>query len=142
LNFDVNEEGFSMVEVIASLVIISLISITLLGILYHSFLVSDHADDKIVLMNLAKLVLKNYQNKPFDAVAGEKGAWKTLNPKDFIVNGHLLSFDPSRYEAKVLITDPSDVQLNGYLLNIEVTVQKKGKENQKVQLTGYIKKGG
>lgn len=61
-----NDRGFTLVEIVASIVILSIVLISLAQILVQTNKMAVHNNDKLVAINLAEAELERLKLNPFD----------------------------------------------------------------------------
>lgn len=130
------EEGFSLIEVTVSLLIITILGFSFMGILYQATADSAFSSQRLSAIHFAKLALDYYKAYPnqLDGIEGEAEVSSAT-----FVQGTAIPFDPSAYTVRVGVIDPSDdPTLPGGIVRVVVTVL--WGEHQ-VSLAGLVEKG-
>ncbi|WP_226036522.1 type IV pilus modification PilV family protein [Aquibacillus saliphilus] len=64
LKFHLNNNGFTLVELLAAITILSIVIISFLGFFSQSTLFSSKTDDKLTALNVAERILSEVKNDP------------------------------------------------------------------------------
>ncbi|WP_028987468.1 type IV pilus modification PilV family protein [Thermicanus aegyptius] len=126
-----HERGFSLVEVTASLLIITIIGFSFMGILYQAMSNSSFSSERLSAVHFAKLVLDYYKANP--AELDHIPAGNEVPPTTF-TQSKPLPYNPSSYRVLVI---PQEKTAEG-LTPVEVTVLW---TDHQVSMTGYVEKG-
>jgi prepilin-type N-terminal cleavage/methylation domain-containing protein len=132
-----NNKGFTLMEVLASIVLISLIFIIVGAYFTNSFKTSASISTKYSAVQLAENLLDQYQSMKFTDLEAKAGKTESINIES-ILNADA---DFSDYSAKITVSRHSSPALSSRLLLLKVMVypSKEGSGKQTV-LEGYIRK--
>lgn len=136
-----NQSGFSLIEVVASVVILSIILISFFQLIIQSNTVVQHNSDRFVLINLADAELERLQVlqfttiEQFDQYISSRTS-QTIADKEFSVQ--------IKKEAAKRITSQSDINVANEatlnLYNVTVTVSETiGNKTSSSVAEGYVK---
>lgn len=125
------EEGFSLVEVTVSLLIITILGFSFMGILYQATADSAFSSERLSAVHFAKLVLDYYKANPTEL--DHIPAGNEVPPTTF-THGNPLPYDPSHYRVLVLPLGRTTEGLTPVEVKVLWTVHQ-------VSMTGYVKKG-
>ncbi|MGO4888584.1 prepilin-type N-terminal cleavage/methylation domain-containing protein [Anaerobacillus sp. MEB173] len=90
MRINTDEQGFSIIELLLALTILSVVSLTFFGFFGQAFLAGKKAEDKLVAVNLARQYAKNIDRLGLD--------WETKSDsKNPTVNPGLTSFTYTHY---------------------------------------------
>lgn len=130
------EEGFSLVEVTVSLLIITILGFSFMGILYQATADSAFSSERLSAIHFAKLALDYYKSYP--AELDKMSGVTTVEAKTFI-QGQVIPFDPKQYTIQVGTMDrDDDPTLPQGVVKVIVTVSW---GDHQVTLSGLVEKG-
>lgn len=130
------EEGFSLVEVTVSLLIITILGFSFMGILYQATADSAFSSERLSAVHFSKMVLDYFKANPvvLDQVNnGEVMSAETFFQRYF--QGRPVQIAPGLYQIQVMKDSATPV---AGLSKVSVTVSW---QNHSVTLTGYVEKG-
>ncbi|PLR68300.1 type IV pilus modification PilV family protein [Bacillus sp. UMB0893] len=137
------QSGFTLIEVLASIVILTIMFSVLSGFFVNSASYSNTFDKKLTAVQLSKSLLEKYQAEGFDIADNKIGLFpEKLSGEEIADKLGLTSemFDTSYYEATVSFQNPDRIQTDK-LIKITVTVSAKtGNKSASSELKGYIRK--
>ncbi|WP_191567014.1 prepilin-type N-terminal cleavage/methylation domain-containing protein [Metabacillus idriensis] len=137
------QSGFTLIEVLASIVILTIMFSVLSGFFVNSASYSNTFDKKLTAVQLSKSLLEKYQAEGFDIADNKIGLIpEKLSGEEIADKLGLTSemFDTSYYEATVSFQNPDRIQTDK-LIKITVTVSAKtGNKSASSELKGYIRK--
>ncbi|GKW46804.1 prepilin-type N-terminal cleavage/methylation domain-containing protein [Planococcus sp. NCCP-2050] len=129
-----NEKGFTLVEVLASLVIISIVLVSFMVIFGNTNRLAVTNSEKLVVINLADAYLERVKVNPNEFINNYPPA-----PPTSISNGKTLppyKINDKFYRITIDVSqNSSEVSLS--LLNVKVSVQST-KTNMKSTVEGYV----
>lgn len=132
-----NQKGFSLIEVIASIVIISIVLLSFFQLFVQSNKTAVANNEKLVVINLADAQLERLKLDHTVLTDLEKLDSKVLNKKIKNFNLEPIILNNKFYSVKVLAT-VSEAEENLKIVNIVVTVTApNGKTKSSVE--GYVK---
>ena len=132
-----NQKGFSLIEVIASIVIISIVLLSFFQLFVQSNKTAVANNEKLVVINLADAQLERFKLDHTVLTDLEKLDSKVLNKKIKNFNLEPIILNNKFYSVKVLAT-VSEAEENLKIVNIVVTVTApNGKTKSSVE--GYVK---
>ena len=129
------EKGISLVEVLASIVLTTILLMLVSSYFIQSFQQNKHMDKSFSSIQLCQSLLDVYKAKGFDILSSNLG-----NPKSIQINDELQldsSTNVSRYSAEVIVIPHPDLPIR--VLIVKITVFTKNEQN-KTQLEGYVRK--
>lgn len=128
------EKGFSLIEVLVSLSIISFILLLVSGFFVNSATHNSRLDKDYSAMQIAESLLHVYKTKPFSELE------HISTPKEINLSEELnFSVDDSLYTAFVSIKKHPDNLLKDRVLVVKVTVSHKN-SNHPFTLEGLVKR--
>ncbi|OXT18940.1 hypothetical protein B9K06_00870 [Bacillus sp. OG2] len=132
-----NNKGFTLMEVLASIVLISIIFVIVGAYFTNSFKTSASISTKYSAVQLAESLLDQYQSMKFTDLEAKAGQTESID----IENTLNADADFSAYDAEITITRHSSPSLGHRLLLLKVVVSS-GKEGlgKQTALEGYIRK--
>ena len=130
------DNGFTLIEVIASIVIISIVLISFSQIVVMNNKVAASNNDKLIAINLAEAELERIKIQPFEESFIQKPTDQPLDDvisevqRQFINEGHNTNF----YTVEFSFTQ-SHNEFNTKVIHVEVTVKYK---DSKSKMEGYL----
>lgn len=127
-----NKKGFSLIEVLAALVLISIILLSLMNMLVSNYATSYRNLDKLMTTQLADTYLARASNMPLSFATAPTVqelqnhiATSTEFPKEENLNGdrYIIAYQIKQSTSTNTTTNLSEKQLNLYTLVVEVTKQ-------------------
>ncbi|WP_165352529.1 type IV pilus modification PilV family protein [Bacillus infantis] len=132
-----NNKGFTLMEVLASIVLISLIFIIVGAYFTNSFKTSASISKKYSAVQLAENLLDQYQAMKFTDLEAKTGKTESIDIQS-ILNADA---DFSDYDAKITVSRHSSPALSSRLLLLKIMVyQSKEGPGKQTVLEGYIRK--
>lgn len=127
-----NEKGFSLVEVVASLVIISIVLLSLLPFFINAKTISQSNMERLVVINLADATMERLKIDPYSYIEKPKDNPRYLFKK----------FGNQSYKSCADLIDqescsPYEIVLNGNEYNIEIQASQSADEAE-LKLIGII----
>lgn len=141
----ISQRGFTLIEVLASIVILAIMFSVLSGFFVNSASYSNTFDKKLSAVQLSKSLLEKYQAEGFEEAERKVGyppvklSGKEITKKLGLPDS---MFNAADYEAAVsyLPPDPNRIQTD-QLIRIQVTVSAHtGKTSGTSEIEGYIRK--
>jgi prepilin-type N-terminal cleavage/methylation domain-containing protein len=138
------QSGFTLIEVLASIVILTIMFSALSGFFVNSASYSNTFDKKLTAVQLSRTILESYQEDGYDKFKNLIGPPLELDHaalKEILgIEGEEL-IDISAYSATVSLKKHSDLLLSEKLIEINVTVHYKDRSSiTESTLKGYITK--
>lgn len=141
----ISQSGFTLIEVLASIVILAIMFSVLSGFFVNSASYSNTFDKKLSAVQLSKSLLEKYQAEGFKE-AEKKVGYSPENLSGIEITEKLglpeSMFNAADYEAAVsfLLPDPNRIQTD-QLIRIQVTVSAHtGNTSGTSKIEGYIRK--
>ena len=125
-----SERGFSLIEVVASIVIIGLVLISFSQLFIQSNKTAVYNNEKLVLINLAHAELERTRNDPFALFS--KPSTSTINA----TKSKIIPLNNRNYNVTIKATQSTD-ELKYKIFDVLVTV-KPEKSNSKSSVEGYV----
>lgn len=129
------ERGFTLIEVVASLVIITIVLLSFSQLFIQSNKTAAYNNEKLVAINMAEAELERLKLMPFAEhlpPLGSTDPYKFETTSDIVKK---LYSDGDNYRLSIKATQTSD-EKNRKLINIVITVKYK---NSKSTAEGYIR---
>ncbi|MBD8068857.1 prepilin-type N-terminal cleavage/methylation domain-containing protein [Bacillus sp. PS06] len=135
-----NQKGLTLIELLASIVIISIIIISFLSVFSQFFIFSNKQEDKLTVINLAEKVLSDVKDGEISALPTssqpnprpEELFTETMNGKSYFV-----------YVAKMNLAEhkPSELELGLSRVQIKIYSDKNVQSSTKplIHIYGYLK---
>lgn len=137
-----SEKGFSLIEVLVSLSILSISVITISNFFIQANEISAGNNRKLVAANLARMALDRVQQNPESygiKVPNEEGVFNTSNCHDLASDEckklYSTKINETKYEISLYINENSDKEKEMNLLPITVTISYQDKETS---VEGYV----
>lgn len=128
------ETGFSLIEVLASLVIISVLFTLINSYMISSYQQNKELDKMFSSVQLCQSLLDSYKSKGYEDLASEIGSAKTVDIREELC---LAATDDIPYSAEIMIDSHPDFA--DEMLIIKVSVFSPNSRNV-TELEGFIKK--
>ena len=119
-----NEQGMTLVEVVAALAILSIILLGFGGALINNMIYTTATSQKLTTLQLANSVLKKYESKSYSDLASQLNQSDTLdaNGLALLLNNDTTTANQFKgFTVKVDFSPPDDSSLSNYLIKIQVT---------------------
>ena len=124
------ESGFTLIEIIASIVIITLVLLSFSQLFIQSSKTAAHNNEKLVLINLADAELERVRNDPFTLFTKPlTSPISTTKTKSLLLNGQNYNVTINAYQ--------SQDEFNMEIFNVLVTVGSNN-SNSKTSVEGYV----
>ncbi|WP_411333522.1 type II secretion system protein J [Metabacillus indicus] len=136
------EQGFTLIEVLASIIILTIMFSVLSSFFVNSASYSNSFDKNITSQQLSKSLLEAYQAEGFIEAKRKINTGENLAP-DVIKQKlalHEDAFSLNGYSANVSFREPSQANLRGKLVEISVTVTNRDGISSSSTLEGYVRK--
>lgn len=136
------EQGFTLIEVLASIVILTIMFSVMSSFFVNSASYSNSFDKNITSQQLCKSLLEAYQAEGFIEARRKINTREVLTP-DIMRQKLALdedAFSLSGYSADVSFREPSQANLRGKLVEISVTVTNRDGISSSSTLEGYVRK--
>ncbi|QNG61054.1 type II secretion system protein [Bacillus sp. PAMC26568] len=136
------QSGFTLIEVLASIVILTIMFSALSGFFVNSASYSNTFDKKLTAVQLSKSLLESYQKEEFNSIYGR------INREDYLDSNKIHAklgttqemIDTSLYNATVSFSHPED-RFKNKLIRIKVTVSAVNDDSSTTaELQGYLRK--
>lgn len=125
-----NESGLSLIEVVASIVIIAIVLLSFTQLFIQSNKTAAHNNEKLVLINLADAELERVRNDPFTLFTKPlTSPINTTKTKPISLNGQNYNVTIKAYQ--------SPNEFNMEIFNVLVTVGSNN-SNSKTSVEGYV----
>ncbi|QBK25728.1 type IV pilus modification PilV family protein [Ureibacillus thermophilus] len=128
-----NNQGFSLVEAVASIVLITIALLSFYSLFISSFNTANYNNDKLIAINLAEAELERIKLSPFET--------GNLPPVDYSVNYNQtirktkeIYSGGDTYDLEIIATQNNN-EKNNKLINVIVTVEYNGKKST---VEGYV----
>ncbi|OHR71929.1 hypothetical protein HMPREF3291_23040 [Bacillus sp. HMSC76G11] len=140
----ISQKGFTLIEVLASIVILAIMFSVLSGFFVNSASYSNTFDKKLSAVQLSKSLLEKYQAEGFEEAGTKVGQTEKISGKAITEKLGLPEsmFNAADYEADVsfLPPDPNRIKTD-QLIRIQVTVSvHTGNTSSTSKIEGYIRK--
>jgi prepilin-type N-terminal cleavage/methylation domain-containing protein len=137
-----NQNGMTLVEVVAAIAILSIILLTFGGALINNMSYTTATTQKLSTLQLANNVLKKYEEMSYSDAQSQIGTSKTLDPSQLssLLNNNSTSADQYQgFDVIVTLSNPDDVSLSNYLVKVQVKVTSTlSKIQNTTELEGYV----
>ncbi|KGX93620.1 hypothetical protein N781_10530 [Pontibacillus halophilus JSM 076056 = DSM 19796] len=134
-----NEQGLTLVEVLASMTLLSVIFIVISAFVVNSFTFSSAINRDYTTLQISDSLLEYYKSENFSKLQDEVG--KTIQLDTPAIKQTLkmdASTDIGKLNSSITITKHSNPSLQNRLLHIEVTVSSTQNRNtQQTTVEGY-----
>ena len=135
------ERGFTLIEVVAAIVIIGIVLIGFSPLFFHSNKIATFNNEKLVVINLANAELERLKLTPEGDIFGT-GDNKFKKPGDTFINytektiTKNTTINAAKYEVKVTANQQKE-EYDAKLLNIQIQVTGPN-SNSKSTVEGYL----
>jgi prepilin-type N-terminal cleavage/methylation domain-containing protein len=120
----INNKGFTLVEVLVSVVILSIILLTFTNFFIMSNKSAVSSNEKLVAVHLAKATLERIKIKPYDYI-------KDPNTTGVDYEARPIKYSQNNCPNTSPCLDPFSVEVNQKTYNISVTASQKATSNDK-----------
>ncbi|MDN3426944.1 prepilin-type N-terminal cleavage/methylation domain-containing protein [Microbacterium sp. APC 3898] len=129
-----NERGFTLVEVLASLVILSIVLMSFMAVFANTNRLAVSNSEKLVVINLADAYLERVKANPSEFISPFPPT-KVNESKGKALNS--FEMNNKKYKVTIKVTQTADEYNKFTLLNIVVTVNSESSKH-KSSVEGYI----
>lgn len=136
-----NEKGFTLIEVVAAIVIISLVTLTFFQFFIQSNKISTYNNEKLLVVNLANAELERLKATPTEQLFGPTSTQFTKPPESYTLYSEKTieksaTINEASYIVKITANQTA-TEHAAKLLNMKVEVTGP-QQNSKSTVEGYV----